>query len=132
VVLSVGANGVARGYSEIRREIAKWEPTNLTRLLRFAIFGLAARDPPQIGGRNPLLAFLGQEMVAHTEKRIDADIHAHFLASFADGALFQSLKIVQFAADDAPAACFGRRIAERKKDAACVVENEDADADPRT
>jgi hypothetical protein len=79
-----------------------------------------------------VLVFLGQEMVGHAEKRIDTDIHADFLASFADRAFFQGLEIIEFAADDAPATRFWRQIAKGKQRAAQVIENEDADADART
>jgi hypothetical protein len=68
-----------------------------------------------------VLVFLGQEMVSHTEKRTDSDIHADLLAGLADRAFLQSLEIVQFAADDTPTAGFPE-----------VIAYEDSDADPRT
>jgi hypothetical protein len=71
-------------------------------------------------------------MVSHTQKRTDSDIHADLLAGLADRAFLQSLEIAQFVADDAPTAGFRRKIREREKDAAQVIEYEDSDADPRT
>jgi hypothetical protein len=51
-----------------------------------------------------MLIFLRQKMVGDTKKHFDADMHADFLASFADSAFLKSLQIIQFAADDAPTA----------------------------
>src|SRR2546430_1376368 len=41
-----------------------------------------------------------------------------FFARFADGALFESFEKIHFAADDAPAAGFGRQLAQREEHAA--------------
>jgi hypothetical protein len=76
-----------------------------------------------------VLSFGRDEMVGDAEERIDRDSGADFLEGLADGALFESFEIVEFAADYAPAAGFGRAAAEREEEAAGFVNEQDAYAD---
>ncbi len=78
-----------------------------------------------------MLAFLGQEVVGHAKKAFDGDRDAHFFESFAEGAVVKSFEVFELAADDAPAACFRRKLAKREERAAAVVEDEDTNANPR-
>jgi hypothetical protein len=55
----------------------------------------------------------GDEVVGDAEERVDGDGGTDLFQGFADGALFEGFEIVEFAADDAPAAGFGRAAAER-------------------
>src|SRR5206468_11680917 len=58
------------------------------------------------------------------------DIYAYFLASFADGALLNCFQIFQLAADNAPAARFGRPLAKREEGATAAVKDKHTDANP--
>lgn len=83
------------------------------RFVGFAVFCIADRDARQESGRDSVLAFGGDEMVGDAEERVDGDGGTDLFQGFADGALFEGFEIVEFAADDAPAAGFGRAAAER-------------------
>jgi hypothetical protein len=75
------------------------------------------------------LAFVREAVVGDAEEALDGDLDTDFFESLANGALFERLEEVEFAADDAPPTGFGRALAEGEKDAATVVGEEDADAD---
>ena len=70
-------------------------------------------------------------MIGNAKQREKRDLQAHFFASFSDSALLESFEKVHLAADDAPAAGFRRELSEREEDAALIVGQENADADPR-
>ncbi len=78
-----------------------------------------------------MLAFLRQEMVGNAKKTFDGDFDTYFFASFAAHAFCESLQIFQLAANDAPAACFRRQVAEREKHARVLIDKEHTDADAR-
>jgi hypothetical protein len=82
------------------------------RFVGLAVAGVATRNAPQIGRRDPVLAFGGDEVVGEAEEGVDGDGGTDFFQGFADGALFEGFQIVEFAADDAPAAGLGRAAAE--------------------
>jgi hypothetical protein len=84
----------------------------------------------QIGGGDPVLAFLRQEVVSDAKKAFDGNSDTHLFEGFAERAAFESLQIFQLAADDAPAACFGRPLAEREERPIAVVNDEHTDANP--
>jgi hypothetical protein len=121
----VGGDGVAGGHSEVWRELIEREPADLPSLARFAVFGAAAGYAAQIGGRNPVLALLRQEVICNAKEGFDGDSDANFFESFADGTVVQSFEVFELAADDAPGTCFGRQFAEGEERAAAMVENED-------
>jgi hypothetical protein len=50
----------------------------LAGLARFAIFGAAVGYAAQVGGGNPVLAFLGQEVIGDAKKAFDGDGYAYF------------------------------------------------------
>jgi hypothetical protein len=58
-----------------------------------------------------VLAFLGQEVVGDAEKCFDGDGEADFFESFAESAVVKSFEVFKLAADDAPAASFGSKLA---------------------
>ncbi len=97
-------------------------------LARFAIFGAAAGYAAQIGGRDPVLAFLRQEVVGDAKKTFDRDFDTDFFESFTEGTVVKSFEVFQFAADDAPAPCFRRKLAKGEKGAVAKVEDEDTNA----
>ena len=68
-----------------------------------------------------MLAFLRQAVVGDAEKSLDGDLDADFFEGFADRAGFEGLKVVEFAADDAPVIGFGRAFSERQEDAALGI-----------
>jgi hypothetical protein len=70
-----------------------------------------------------VLAFLGQEVVGDAEKGFDGDGEADFFEGFAEGAVVESFKVFELAADDAPATGFGGKLAEGEERAAAVVED---------
>jgi hypothetical protein len=72
-----------------------------------------------------MLAFLGQEMIGDAEKTFDRDGDADFFESFAENAVVKSLEVFELPADDAPAACFGGKLAKGEESAAAVVKDED-------
>jgi hypothetical protein len=119
----VGVDGVAGSYGEIRGELIQGEPADLASFARFAVFGAAAGYAAQIGGGNPVLAFLGQEVVGDAKKGFDGDGEADFFKSFTEGAGVKSLEVFELAADDAPGAGFGRQLAESEERAVAVVED---------
>jgi len=84
----------------------------LARLARFAILGATVGYAAQIGGGDPVLVFQGQEVVGDAEKGFDGDGEADFFESFAEGAVVKSFEVFEFAADDAPGACFGGKLAK--------------------
>jgi hypothetical protein len=127
----VGGDGVAGGHGEVWRELIEREPADLPSLARFAVFGAAAGYAAQIGGRNPVLALVRQEMVSNAKKGFDGDSDADFFEGFADGTVVKSFEVFEFAPDDAPGAGFGREFAEGEESAAAVVEDEDTYADSR-
>jgi hypothetical protein len=75
------------------------------------------------------LTFLGEMMVGYAEEADETDFEADFLAGLANGALLERFEIVDLAANDAPEADFGRPVAEREKDAAEFIHEEDTNAD---
>jgi len=125
----VGGDGVAGGHGEICGELIERKPANFTRLARFTVFGAAAGNAAQIGGRDPVLALLRQEMVGDAKKGFYGDSDADFFASFTDGTLVKSFEVFELAADDAPGTGFGRSFAEGEESAAAMVEDEDTYAD---
>jgi hypothetical protein len=108
----VGGDGVAGGHGEIGRKSVEGEPADLASLARFAVFGATAGHAAQISGGDPMLVFLRQDMVGDAKETFDGDGDADFFESFADGTLVKSFEVFEFAADDAPAAGFGRPNAE--------------------
>ena len=75
----------------------------------------------QVSGRNPMLVFAGQAVIGDAEQRTERNLEADFFAGFADGALLEGFEKIDFTADDAPAASFGRPLAQREQHAAQVV-----------
>ena len=128
----VGVDGVAGGHGEIRGELIEGEPADLAGFSRFTIFGAAVGYAAQVGRGDPVLAFLGQEVVGDAEKAFDADREADFFESFAEGAVVKSFEVFELATEDAPGACFGGKLAKGEERAAAVVEDEDTHADPRS
>lgn len=125
----VSGDGVAGGDGEIRGQIGEWEPGDLASFFRLTVAGFAGEDFAEVRGRNPVLPFLREMMVGDAEEADETDFEADFLAGFADGALLERFEIVDFAANDAPAAGFGRPVAESEKDAAVSIHEEDPNAD---
>jgi len=68
-------------------------------------------------------------VIADAKQGAKRDLDADFFARFADGALFERFEKIHFAADDAPAAGFGRQLAQREEHAAAIVGEEDANSD---
>jgi hypothetical protein len=60
-------------------------------------------------------------VIGHAKQGKEGDLQPHFFAGLSDGALLQSFEKVHFAADDAPAAGFGRELSEREEDTALMV-----------
>ena len=60
-----------------------------------------------------MLIFAREAVVGNAQQRAERNFEADFFVSFADRALFKSLEEIHLASDDAPAACFGRPIAQR-------------------
>jgi hypothetical protein len=127
----VGVDGIAGRHGEIPGELIERKPADFASLARLAIFGAAAGYAAQIGGRDPVLAFLGQEVVGDAKKAFDGDSDADFFESFTERTVVKGFEVFELAADDAPAACFGCTLAEREERAAAVVEDEDTYANPR-
>jgi len=127
----VGVDGIAGGNGEIRGELIERKPADFAGLPRFAVLGAASSYAAPIRWGNPMLAFLRQEMVGNAKKTLDGDIDTHFLTSFAKCAFCKGLQVFQLAANDTPATCFGRQIAEREKHPTVLVYDEHADANPR-
>jgi hypothetical protein len=127
--LAVGRDGVFGGHGEIRRELIEREPPDLAGLTRLTILGAATGYASQISRRNPVLAFVGQKMIANAKKALDRNSYTYFLKGFADGTVVKSFEVFELAADDAPAACFGRALPERKEDMSLTVNNEHTNAD---
>jgi hypothetical protein len=125
----IGADGVAGGDSEIGRKRVEGEPADLASLARFTVFGAAFGDTSEIGGGNPMLAFLREEMVGDAKKAFDGDSDANLFEGFTDGTIVKSFEVFEFAADDAPQAGFGRPFAESEESATAIVEDEDTHAD---
>jgi hypothetical protein len=125
----VGVDGVAGGHGEIRGELIEGEPADLAGFSRFTIFGAAVGYAAQVGRGDPVLAFLGQEVVGDAQKGFDGDGEADFFESFAESAVVKSFEVFEFAADDAPGAGFGRELAKGEERAAAVVQDEDTYAD---
>jgi hypothetical protein len=121
-LVSVGVDGVAGGHGEIRRELLQGEPADLAGLARFAILGAAVGYAAQIGRGNPVLAFLGQEVVGDAEKGFDEDGEADFFERFTEGAAVKGLEVFELAADDAPGAGFRGKLTKGEERAAAVVE----------
>jgi hypothetical protein len=107
----VGGDGVTGRHGEIAGKLVEREPADLAGFARLTIFGAAAGYAAQISRRDPVLAFLGQEVVGDAEKSLDGDSEADFLESFADCAVVKSFEVFELAADDAPAARFGSKLA---------------------
>ena len=126
--MGVGADGVASGHGEIWRKLVEFEPANLARFGWLTVCGFAGKDFAQVSGRNPVLVFAGETVIGDTKQGAKRDFDADFFARFADGALLEGFEKIYFAADDAPAARFGRPLAEGEEHAAVVVGQEDADA----
>src|SRR5690348_16018491 len=128
-LVRVCLDGVAGGHGEIGRQLIEIEPANLARFGWLAVSGFAGEDLAQVGWRDPVLVFAREAVIGDAKQGAKRDFHADFFASFADGALLKSFEKVHFAADDAPAAGFGRPFAEREEHAAVIVGEENADAD---
>jgi len=108
--LFIGVDGIASGDGEVWGQVVDGEPADFLRFLRLTIPGVAARHARQISGRNPVLAFAGQEMIGDAQERINRDGGADFFQRLADGTVFEGFKKVEFAADDAPATGLGGRL----------------------
>ena len=105
------------------------KPADFARFGRLAVGGFAGADFAQLGRGDPVLVFAGEAVIGDAKQGAKRNFYADFFASFADGALLESLEEVHFAADDAPAACLGRPLAESQEHAAVVVGQENTDAD---
>jgi hypothetical protein len=127
----VGVDGIAGGNGEIRGELIEWKPADFAGLPRFAVLGAATRYAAPVRWGNPMLAFLRQEMIGYAKKAFDRDSYTYFFESFADGAVLKSFEVFELAANDTPATCFRRQIAEREKHPTVVVYDEHTDANPR-
>jgi hypothetical protein len=97
------------------------EPADLEGLVRLTVGGAAAEDTTQIGWGHPVLALGREAVVGYTEEAFYFDLDADFFEGFADGAGFEGLEVVEFAADDAPVPGFGRKFAEGQEDTASCV-----------
>jgi hypothetical protein len=76
-----------------------------------------------------VLAFLGQEVVGDAKKCFDGDGEADFFESFAESAVVKSFEVFELAADDAPAASFGSKLAQGEQNATVFIDQEHADTD---
>jgi hypothetical protein len=97
------------------------EPADLEGLVWLAVGGATAEDTAQIGWGDPVLALGREAVVGYAEQAFYFDLDADFFEGFADGAGLEGLEVVEFAADDAPAAGFGRKLAEGQEDTASCV-----------
>ncbi len=77
-----------------------------------------------------MLVFGGQEMIGDAQERIDRDGGTDFFQGFTKGALFEGFEKIEFATDNAPATGLGRTSAEREKETAAFVDQEDSHANP--
>jgi hypothetical protein len=109
--------------------LVEGEPGDLEGFVGLAVAGLAGCGAAKVGGRDPVLVFVRDQMVGNAEEALDGDGEADFFEGFAESALGERLEVFEFSAADAPAAGFGRILAKGEENAILVVENENADAD---
>jgi hypothetical protein len=67
-------------------------------------------------------------MVGDAKKTFDGDGDTDFFESFAEGTGVKSFEVFELAADDAPAARFGRKLSKGEERAVAAVEDEDTHA----
>ena len=75
-----------------------------------------------------MLVLAGQAVISDAKQGAKTNLEADFFPSFPYGALLKRFEEVHFAADNAPAAGFGRPIAKGEEDAALIVGQQNANA----
>jgi len=55
----------------VGREFVDGKPADFLSFLGLAVARVAARDMRQKGGRDPMLALAGQEMIGYAQERVD-------------------------------------------------------------
>src|SRR6266478_740391 len=77
-----------------------------------------------------MLAFLRQEMVCNAKKGFNGNIQADFFERLANRTFLKCLQIVQLAADNAPTARFGGKLAQGEQNAAALIDKEHTNSHP--
>jgi len=94
--VGTGDQGQVLGHG-VRRE-----PADLAALARLAYRGRAGRERAEIGRRDPVLAFCGQDMVDDVQERADLDLDAVLFAYLAAQRIAQPLAKLNRAAGEFP------------------------------
>jgi len=110
VLLEEGLDGVAGGHGEGWRVARRGGTSGLRRSSRVPYLRHTGEDAAEVGRGDPVLTFGGQAVVGDAEEAFDGDFYPDFFFGFADGAGFQRLEVVEFAAYDAPVIGFGGRL----------------------
>src|SRR5580700_3126047 len=89
--------------------------------MRLAVSCRALQDTSQVCGRDPVLAFVRQQMIGDAQQSVDGDLQADLLERFTDRATLDRFEEIHLAPDDAPALRFRWEFSQRQQYAASIV-----------
>ena len=78
-----------------------------------------------------MLILRRQQVIRDAEQPLDRDAHTRFFVCLANRAILNCFEEIDFAAENAPAACFRRRFAQRQQNTLALINEQNPRANAR-